>query len=150
MITYAGGGVSEKLKKWLRNTWTAPYPLCPNSSLEVKRQKNHFLGLLRVLLTQYYLFWGSRWFLSIEYAEGTNSKHSSGLLHLFNLANTSPLNLTFFQQKNICTPWLILIHGYTCDYFGKYFRIFKRLLVFSFQNIAWFFVLQVYVKKMDF
>ena len=37
-----------------------------------------------------YLFWGSKWFLPNKYAEGTNSKHLSGPLHLANLAKTPP------------------------------------------------------------
>ena len=59
------------------------------------QKSSFFFGLQRILLTWHYLFWGSRWFLYKEYAEGTN-------------------------LKSLLGPCLMPFHEYTCNNIGKY------------------------------
>ena len=76
----------------------------PGRRLRLRGQKSVcFFRLPLVLLTWYYLFWGSRWFLSNKYAEGTNLKRLSGPLHLLNLAKKKPKLGN--KKKNLSHVW---------------------------------------------
>ena len=96
---------------------------------EVKRPKKCFFYQLQlVLLTRYYLFWGSRWFLSNKYVEGTTLKRRSGLLHLLNLAKTHLYTWQFFKKWFLYHVW--------CPFMDINIIIFQN--IFEYSQSPWY------------
>ena len=95
------------------------------------------------LLTWYYLFWGSRWFLSNEYAKGTNLNICQVLSTCLTLLKHPPVIVIVYH---IYFPFVDIY-----IFFSNIFWLFTKPLVSVFGNITWFWIkIEPYMAKFDF